>query len=991
MRLTEDRRQTARQEREGDSPRKTRARRSGRAAGAGSTLRLAIMRLGRARALLVLLTLGMLVATVIACTIPLYNALVSNVQLQRTLTTSAPASHNFDAYATYSHQFTKQAALDSEVRRLATQNIGSVTDPAPLHYAVADPVLVQRIGPQTFDLARGIVQAQLGALDYNFTSNHMRFISGRAPQPVAAGSEPEAIIQPEMANCYGTKVGDTIEMTAFGNHETTLTVKVVGVWAESDVNDPFWNGISLEANTPCPQSYSVLTTFNDLYSGLRSGLTTNADEHWIYYTQLPKITLANIGAVQNGIGEFRTHIGQDLPLDLPDVSQSNIATQLDALLQSVQQQTALYELPLFFIVAPTIGLALLFIAAIAAMLIEAQAQELATLKSRGLSGTQLVGSFALQGALPTLIAFLAGPPLAALAALALVRGVLPAEILTQSGASPAYLTSIVRPSDVLIAALAASLLGFLALMFSALQAARLDVLAFRREAGRSTHPPLWRRLYLDVVLALVCALGYAELSQFGATSTRLELGNLANSPLLLAAPSLLLLAGALLLLRILPPAARFGAQLATRSRGITGQLAFTSIARAPARPARVVLLLALAVGLGLFAVTFNAALTQNAEDRASYQAGADVRLQLVFGLGKSEQKPYEANLAKLPGVTAESAVYHGAAVTSTGTSTGNQTLDLLGVDPASFEQVANASWRDDYANTPFADLMSKLAAPPDTDKDKPVIISDTLASAIHVHTGDRIALQLSGNTFVQSPFKVVAIAHDFPALYPNQYPLGFAIAKLADVTAAIDQGESSPLGGPNEIWMKTSQNPKTQSALLSTINSQRGSLDISRVYSRRSELQDIESNPLNAGMRGLLLVGAAIAALLAIVGILVQSILAARQRTSQFAVLRTLGMARGQLTRLLLSEQLIVYFMGIVGGTIIGVVLAAATLPFLQFGDTTLDPSTIGVPPYRLTFDLRPALVFYAALLVAFALSLLLAARYANRLGLGRALRVGED
>src|SRR5581483_7263346 len=145
------------------------------------------------------------------------------------------------------------------------------------------------------------------------------------------------------------------------------------------------------------------------------------------------------------------------------------------------------------------------------------------------------------------------------------------------------------------------------------------------------------------------------------------------------------------------------------------------------------------------------------------------------------------------GVTDAAAVYHGRAASSTGADTGNQTLDLLGVEPASFSRVAAASWRSDYGDTSFADLMSRLAKSSGTDK--PIIISDTLASALHVHTGDRVALQLTGNDFVQSPFQVVAVVRDFPTLYPTQYPLGFAVANLTDITAAINAGQSGGQAG----------------------------------------------------------------------------------------------------------------------------------------------------------------------------------------------------
>jgi hypothetical protein len=102
-------------------------------------------------------------------------------------------------------------------------------------------------------------------------------------------------------------------------------------------------------------------------------------------------------------------------------------------------------------------------------------------------------------------------------------------------------------------------------------------------------------------------------------------------------------------------------------------------------------------------------------------------------------------------------------------------------------------------------------------------------------------------------------------------------------------------------------------------------------------------------------------------------------------------MAGRELTGLLLSEQVVVYLFGLIGGTILGLLLTTATLPFLQFSDTTVDAATLGIPPYVLTFTWQTVAIFYAALLLAFGVALLIAARYANSIGLGKALRLGED
>jgi len=108
-------------------------------------------------------------------------------------------------------------------------------------------------------------------------------------------------------------------------------------------------------------------------------------------------------------------------------------------------------------------------------------------------------------------------------------------------------------------------------------------------------------------------------------------------------------------------------------------------------------------------------------------------------------------------------------------------------------------------------------------------------------------------------------------------------------------------------------------------------------------------------------------------------------------VLRTMGMAGRQLTGMLLGEQVVVYAFGLIGGTVLGLLLVTATLPFLEFSDTTIDPSRLGVPPYALAFNAPGIGLFYVTLLVAFAVALAIAARYASTIGLGKTLRLGED
>ena len=434
----------------------------------------------------------------------------------------------------------------------------------------------------------------------------------------------------------------------------------------------------------------------------------------------------------------------------------------------------------------------------------------------------------------------------------------------------------------------------------------------------------------------LCGVGYLELSQFGTTQTRLALSTLntqtqsmssSASLLLLIAPALLLLAGGLLLLRLVPLVARLGARLAQHGRGLAGLLALAQIARMPTRYTRMILLLALAVGLGLFALVFDASLAQNTQDRAAYATGADIRLGTFTTVGGQEASAYSAHLRSLPGVEAVSGVYRtdGSMLVDRGL----QAIDMLGVDPSTFAAVANSiSWRSDYAAQSLPALMAQLRAHQSGleagSQAHPMwaMVSQTLARQSRIKVGDRFQANISDISFTSTSFVVGAIITQFPTLYPNDASGGFMILDVHDLNGAIttqalaNNSISGSAAGVNEFWLRTTGDLASDRTLIQTLNRQESNFSLTSVQSLREAVAQAETNPVNGGMRGLLLLGALAAALLAVLGSVTQAVLAARQRTRQFAVLRTLGMGARQLVGTLLSEQLVVYLFGLVGGTL---------------------------------------------------------------------------
>jgi predicted lysophospholipase L1 biosynthesis ABC-type transport system permease subunit len=323
-------------------------------------------------------------------------------------------------------------------------------------------------------------------------------------------------------------------------------------------------------------------------------------------------------------------------------------------------------------------------------------------------------------------------------------------------------------------------------------------------------------------------------------------------------------------------------------------------------------------------------------------------------------------------------------------------VDILGIDPASFASVAY--WSSDYASRPLASLLAEMQAhaqgPMAGDRQHPIwaLIDSQFADMYQLSKGVIFTLTPKESPEATLFFEVEAVVPHFPTLAARDVS-GQVVFNLADLTYALT-GPLQPAGysgfvGPTEYWLRTTASPSAAQARTAALRNP--NLWVQTVINRAAAQRQALDDPLTSGMTGLLLIGACVAAVLALIGSMIQSSVGAEQRLTQFAILRTLGGQRNQLVIILLGQQLVIYGFGLAAGTLLGVALSTATVPFMQFSTTTVDTAVQDLPPYTLSFNLPGTGIFYAVLLVAFGLALLIGVQTALRGGLGRALRIGED
>ncbi|MEV7773424.1 FtsX-like permease family protein [Kitasatospora sp. NPDC086791] len=130
----------------------------------------------------------------------------------------------------------------------------------------------------------------------------------------------------------------------------------------------------------------------------------------------------------------------------------------------------------------------------------------------------------------------------------------------------------------------------------------------------------------DLVLLALAALAYQQLSQYGGGLSTDSAGKLGVDLLLVATPTLALCAGTLVVLRLLPLAARLGARVAAGGRGLGPAMVGWQLARQPARATGPVLLLVLAVATGVLALGQQATWTASQRDQAAFSTLGGLRV-----------------------------------------------------------------------------------------------------------------------------------------------------------------------------------------------------------------------------------------------------------------------------------------------------------------------------------------------------------------------------
>ncbi len=708
----------------------------------------------------------------------------------------------------------------------------------------------------------------------------------------------------------GIALGDVVEIQPMAGSQNTIEVTVVGAYEPVAASDPAWRDNGAGVRPSSGDDFTVAGPFLTGRSDVLTRITpTTASAQWSLPLDRDDITLGNTSQVTTTVQEMAAAVselragdaGQQMSVD-----ESATTNLLERAGDAASSTRAL----LLVVVAMLTVLGVWALAFTARLVAAGRAPATALMRARGARERQLLG-WSVVGAAPGAVLVAAvTPPLADVAL------------------GPEALTPWTWAVSAGVGAL------WLVLMVAADVRSGRSVTGMAAEGARPRRAAA-QRAGLDLLLLALGALGLQQLRQPPEE---------APDVVLVGAPALVVLAGAVVLIRALPWAARAAAALSTHRTGIAATLGTQETARRTTRHVAAAVLVVLAITISVFVATTKATWDTFRADTVDLAEPADVRLTL----SSTAEQPVDGTgpaVNELPGV--ESAM----PVVRAQVRDGDTTIDLVAIDPERAPTIMR--WDGDLAGIDGNGVSA--------------IVSSQFADLYALTPGDDLELDLAAGS--QTTVHVAGLAETVPG---TDEP----VAILTDTDAIAGQ-----LGGTerHEWWLSTSDDGRAAA---------RAALDVPAVATATTHadaLDEARDDPASAGVGTGLAAGLAFAAVFVVIGVVVHTVTSFRSRSGEYALLRAIGLSRRGVAGSVAVEHGILLGFSTAAGLGLGLLVSWLTVPHAVGGLAGL-PET---PPLRIDVPWLQLAVLTGAVIVLTVVLVAIQTALTRRLDVAGVLREG--
>jgi len=438
-----------------------------------------------------------------------------------------------------------------------------------------------------------------------------------ASLPVDGESTP-ATVPAAAATALGLAVGDTFTLDATSS-DATLTI--VGLYEADDASADYWENDFLHGagndpafQNPAVQFYQPVNGFGPVIVAEGGLDAAGLPISFIVRDYQPRFDTVTVDDLPALLDRVRS-ASLDVPLAVGGSGQGLfISTNVDDSISTVAASLVVTRSTVVVVSLLLLVLAVAAMAQTARLFTDARAGERQLMRARGASGAHILGLAILEAALVGLVVALLSPPLATL----VYRGI---------AAQPAMVAADM-PLEVGIPLIAWLTAVAIALVFTVVIVVPLarrnrSFVDGEQSRGRQRAASGLMRSGLDVVVVVLAGVAFWQLQSYRSPLTGSS--SLSVDLVLAAGPSLVLVAAAMVCVRLIPAASRLVDRVGSNARGIGISLAAWEVGRRSQRATAAVLLLSLTLAVGTFSLSFLATWTQSQRDQAAFAMGAPVR------------------------------------------------------------------------------------------------------------------------------------------------------------------------------------------------------------------------------------------------------------------------------------------------------------------------------------------------------------------------------
>ena len=489
---------------------------------------------------------------------------------------------------------------------------------------------------------------------------HTRLTRGTWPHDTPSGVA-EAALPDQAARAMRMPVGTTVTLhSRLG--APPVKVKITGTFTVDRVDDYIWDGDQLFSRGVQRLGYTTYGPLMVTSGTFAPRFGSNVTAKWLAVPDLTHMSSDRLRSTATRV--------QDLPAVVKKTAGSDqtVTTALPDLLGQLDRALLVSRSTMLIPAVQLIVLAAYALILVARLLAEHRRMEVALMRARGASGRQVAVAALAEGLLIALPGAVAAPFIAP-------------PLLRLVSSTPAVHATGIRldtgPTPLIWGvAVTVALACAVALATPTLRGTRHTYTAVTAMRGRGERRGLIQRGGADLALLALAAVSVWQLAHYGGpvTSDVTSAQGLGIDPLIVAGPALALLAGGVVILRLVPVASRTAERATSRGRGFAPAIGARQVGRRPLRYAGPALLLVMAVAVGILSLSTGVTWRQSQVAQADFQAGPDLRIGPPDGVTGPGAVGQGGRYATLPGITAISPAVHDSV------SVGNGEATLIGID-----------------------------------------------------------------------------------------------------------------------------------------------------------------------------------------------------------------------------------------------------------------------------------------------------------------------